>query len=68
MSEGPIYNLFPTLAGTIRKWMTHLPRMRAMGLHAVYKTRFNYPIFREPLRRQRLLLAQLRFRAGEADD
>ena len=46
MSEGlRIYNLFPTLAGTIRQWTTHLPRIAAMGFNAVYINPFHYPGF-----------------------
>jgi starch synthase (maltosyl-transferring) len=46
MSEGlRIYNLFPTLAGTIRQWTSHLPRIAAMGFNAVYINPFHYPGF-----------------------
>ena len=46
MSDGlRIYNLFPTLAGTIRDWMAHLPRIAAMGFNAVYINPFHYPGF-----------------------
>src|SRR6266849_3463342 len=46
MSEGlRIYNLFPTLAGTIGDWMAHLPRIAAMGFNAVYVNPFHYPGF-----------------------
>src|SRR5215831_11546773 len=46
MSEGlRIYNLFPTLAGTVRDWMAHLPRIAAMGFNAVYINPFHYPGF-----------------------
>ena len=46
MSEGlRIYNLFPTLAGTTRKWAAHLPRIAAMGFNAVYVNPFHYPGF-----------------------
>jgi starch synthase (maltosyl-transferring) len=46
MSEGlRIYNLFPTLAGTTRKWSAHLPRIAAMGFNAVYVNPFHYPGF-----------------------
>jgi starch synthase (maltosyl-transferring) len=46
MSEGiRIYNLFPTLAGTIRDWMAHLPRIAGMGFNAVYINPFHYPGF-----------------------
>src|SRR5208282_2903566 len=40
-----IYNLFPTLAGTIRQWHEHLPRIAAMGFNAVYLNPFHYPGF-----------------------
>jgi len=40
-----IYNLFPTLAGTIRQWAEHLPRIAAMGFNAVYINPFHYPGF-----------------------
>ena len=46
MSEGlRIYNLFPTLAGTVRQWTGHLPRIAAMGFNAVYLNPFHYPGF-----------------------
>ncbi|MBO0735316.1 MAG: DUF3416 domain-containing protein [Alphaproteobacteria bacterium] len=46
MSEGlRIYNLFPTLAGTVRQWTEHLPRIAAMGFNAVYLNPFHYPGF-----------------------
>src|SRR5260370_16722141 len=46
MSEGlRIYNLFPTLAGTTRKWAAHLPRIAAMGFNAVSVNPFHYPGF-----------------------
>ena len=46
MREGlRIYNLFPTLAGTIRQWAEHLPRIAAMGFNAVYVNPFHYPGF-----------------------
>src|SRR5262247_4680240 len=46
MSDGlRIYNLFPTLAGTIGDWMAHLPRIAAMGFNAVYINPFHYPGF-----------------------
>ncbi len=40
-----IYNLFPTLAGTVRQWATHLPRIAAMGFNAVYVNPFHYTGF-----------------------
>jgi starch synthase (maltosyl-transferring) len=46
MREGiRIYNLFPTLAGTVRDWMAHLPRIVGMGFNAVYINPFHYPGF-----------------------
>ena len=46
MGEGlRIYNLFPTLAGTVRQWTAHLPRIAAMGFDAVYVNPFHYPGF-----------------------
>ncbi len=40
-----IYNLLPTLAGTIRQWHQHLPRIAAMGFNAIYVNPFHYPGF-----------------------
>jgi len=40
-----VYNLFPTLAGTVRQWADHLPRIAAMGFNAVYVNPFHYPGF-----------------------
>src|SRR5204863_1496836 len=46
MTEGlRIYNLFPTLAGSIAGWTEHLPRIAAMGFNAVYLNPFHYPGF-----------------------
>src|SRR6516162_11602302 len=46
MSEGiRIYNLFPPLAGTVRDWMAHLPRIAGLGFNAVYINPFHYPGF-----------------------
>jgi len=46
MSEGlRVYNLFPTLAGTVRQWIGHLPRIAAMGFNSVYVNPFHYPGF-----------------------
>jgi starch synthase (maltosyl-transferring) len=46
MGEGlRIYNLFPTLAGTVREWTAHLPRIAAMRFNAVYLNPFHYPGF-----------------------
>ncbi len=46
MREGlRIYNLFPSLAGTVRQWSEHLPRIAAMGFNAVYVNPFHYPGF-----------------------
>jgi starch synthase (maltosyl-transferring) len=40
-----VYNLFPSLAGTVRQWADHLPRIAAMGFNAVYVNPFHYPGF-----------------------
>src|SRR5438067_2456138 len=46
MREGlRIYNLFPTLAGSIAGWTTELPRIAAMAFNAVYINPFHYPGF-----------------------
>ena len=46
MAEGlRIYNLFPTLAGTIADWTAELPRIAAMAFNAVYLNPFHYPGF-----------------------
>src|SRR3954453_21037020 len=46
MTEGlRIYNLFPTLAGSIADWTAELPRIAAMGFNAVYVNPFHYPGF-----------------------
>jgi starch synthase (maltosyl-transferring) len=46
MSDGlRIYNLFPSLAGTIRDWMGHLPGIAGMRFNAVYVNPFHYPGF-----------------------
>ena len=46
MIEGlRIYNLFPTLAGTVQDWLGHLPRIAGMGFNAVYLNPFHYPGF-----------------------
>src|SRR5882762_6329770 len=70
MSEGlRIYNLFPTLAGTIRTWTTHLPRIAAMGFDAVYLNPFHYPGFSGSLYAVKdYYRLNPRFRAGEPDD
>jgi starch synthase (maltosyl-transferring) len=42
MAEGlRIYNLFPTLAGSIADWTAHLPRIAAMRFNAVYINPFH---------------------------
>jgi starch synthase (maltosyl-transferring) len=42
MREGlRIYNLFPTLAGSIAEWAAQLPRIAAMGFNAVYINPFH---------------------------
>jgi starch synthase (maltosyl-transferring) len=46
MSEGlRIYNLFPTLVGTVRDWTAQLPRIAAMRFNTVYLNPFHYPGF-----------------------
>jgi starch synthase (maltosyl-transferring) len=46
MMEGlRIYNLFPTLAGSVAGWTAHLPRIAAMAFNAVYLNPFHYPGF-----------------------
>jgi starch synthase (maltosyl-transferring) len=46
MMEGlRIYNLFPTLAGSIADWTAQLPRIAAMAFNAVYLNPFHYPGF-----------------------
>jgi starch synthase (maltosyl-transferring) len=46
MREGlRIYNLLPSLAGTVRQWAGHLPRIAAMGFNAVYINPFHFPGF-----------------------
>jgi starch synthase (maltosyl-transferring) len=42
MNQGPrIYNLFPTLAGSIDEWSEHVPRVAAMGFDWLYINPFN---------------------------
>lgn len=46
MNESPrIYNLFPLLAGSVRDWETHLPRIRELGFNWVFLNPFHYPGF-----------------------
>jgi starch synthase (maltosyl-transferring) len=40
-----IYNLFPTLVGSIDAWQAELPRIAAMGFNAVYVNPFHAPGF-----------------------
>jgi len=70
MSEGlRIYNLFPTLAGTIRDWVQHLPRIAAMRFNAVYVNPFHYPGFSGSLYAVKdYYRLNPRFRADEAGD
>ncbi len=43
---GPrIYNLFPPLAGPVRNWSAHLPRIEGMGFDWVYLNPVHYPGF-----------------------
>ena len=45
-AAGPrIYNLFPTLAGSIAAWKRHLPRIAEMGFDWVFVNPFHYPGF-----------------------
>ena len=70
MGEGlRVYNLFPTLAGTIRQWTEHLPRIAAMGFNAVYVNPFHYPGFSGSLYAVKdYYRLNPRFRGGEPDD
>ena len=46
MREGlRIYNLFPTLAGSIAEWTAELPHIAEMAFNAVYLNPFHYPGF-----------------------
>ena len=52
LTQGPplthglrIYNLFPTLAGSVAGWTAQLPRIAAMAFDAVYINPFHYPGF-----------------------
>ena len=40
-----IYNLFPPLAGSIKHWENHLPRIADMGFNWIYLNPFHYPGF-----------------------
>jgi starch synthase (maltosyl-transferring) len=40
-----IYNLFPSLAGTIAEWEAELPRIAAMAFNCVFVNPFHYPGF-----------------------
>src|SRR5437660_12663980 len=40
-----IYNLFPTLAGSIAGWTAERPRIAAMAFNAIYLNPFHYPGF-----------------------
>ncbi len=70
MSEGlRIYNLFPTLAGTVRQWREHLPRIAAMQFNAVYVNPFHYPGFSGSLYAVKdYYRLNPRFRDGEPKD
>src|SRR6516162_11595317 len=69
MNEGlRIYNLFPTLAGTIRDWIMHLPRIAGMGFNAVYINPFHFPGFSGSLYAVKdYYRLNPRFRGSEAD-
>jgi starch synthase (maltosyl-transferring) len=70
MPEGiRIYNLFPSRAGTVARWITHLPRIAAMGFNAVYVNSFHYPGFSRSLYAVKdYFRLNPRFRDGEAID
>ncbi|HZU89318.1 MAG TPA: maltotransferase domain-containing protein, partial [Stellaceae bacterium] len=70
MGEGlRIYNLFPTLAGTVRDWTAHLPRIAAMRFNAVYLNPFHYPGFSGSLYAVKdYYRLNPRFRDGAGDD
>src|SRR6516165_1350100 len=70
MTEGlRIYNLFPTLAGTIRDWMVHVPRVAGMGFNTVYINPFHYPGFSGSLYAVKdYYRLNPRFRGGEPGD
>ncbi len=40
-----IYNLFPLLAGSIKDWENHIPRIAGMGFDWIYLNPFHYPGF-----------------------
>lgn len=40
-----LYNLYPKLLGTMTAWRQHLPRIRQLGMNAVYLNPFHYPGF-----------------------
>lgn len=40
-----IYNLFPLLAGNVKQWSDHLPRIAGMGFDWVFINPFHYPGF-----------------------
>ncbi|HEY1299037.1 MAG TPA: maltotransferase domain-containing protein, partial [Stellaceae bacterium] len=64
-----IYNLFPTLAGTVRQWAEHLPRIAAMGFNTVYLNPFHLPGFSGSLYAVKdYYRLNPRFRAGESAD
>jgi starch synthase (maltosyl-transferring) len=70
MSESlRIYNLFPSLAGTVRDWMAHLPRIAEMRFNAVYINPFHYPGFSGSLYAVKdYYRLNPRFRGEEPDD
>jgi starch synthase (maltosyl-transferring) len=70
MGEGlRIYNLFPTLAGSVREWTAHLPRIAAMRFNAVYLNPFHYPGFSGSLYAVKdYYRLNPRFRGGEPGD
>jgi starch synthase (maltosyl-transferring) len=70
MPEGlRIYNLFPSLAGTVGQWIAHLPRIATMGFNAVYINPFHYPGFSGSLYAVKdYFRLNPRFRDGETGD
>src|SRR5437879_12671682 len=66
-----IYNLFPTLAGSIAGWTAELPSIAAMAFNAVYLNPFHYPGFSGSLYAVRdyyRLNPRFRGRARRGDD
>jgi starch synthase (maltosyl-transferring) len=72
MAQGlRIYNLFPTLAGPITRWVEHVPRIADMAFNAIYVNPFHYPGFSGSIYAVKdyyRLNPQLRGTAGASDD